>query len=50
MPDTRVVAYRVGPVAMLWCTKCGPMGVTEGDVDVIMVREHLTDHCEESHD
>lgn len=47
----RVQAYiiREPKVALLWCTECGPMGVSSGrDGAMMAAREHLrTEHgCE----
>lgn len=45
--EARIWAYRVGPCVLLWCSQCGPMGVSEGETDEKMIRDHLESHCEE---
>lgn len=47
MVQARIWAYRVGPCVMLWCSACGPMGVSEGEVDGKMIHEHLLGHGED---
>ena len=43
----KVWVYHVGPVSLLWCSHCGPMGASEGWPDENMVRDHITAHDEE---
>lgn len=44
--QARIYAYRLGPVVLMWCSACGPMGVTEGEIDAKMIHEHLSEHGE----
>jgi hypothetical protein len=43
-----VWAYVQNNRTLLWCSVCGPMGVTEGQPDAIMIKDHIREHgCEE---
>lgn len=50
MNQPHAQCYAVGTVRLLWCSVCGPMGVSTAPVDESMVREHLMSHFEEDKD